>query len=67
MYTILEAGRCFLSIRWSVSTYSSAVVLGGEVPVAPPGCIIRQRAAHISVSMASRTTCAWTARFFNLL
>ena len=64
MYTILETGVCFLSVRWSGSACSSAAALRGEVPVVPPGCIIRQRAAHISVSMASRTTRAWKVRTF---
>ena len=59
MYTILEMGMGFLSVRWSVSAYSSATALRDEVPVVPPGSIIRNQVAHLFVSMASRTTCVW--------
>ena len=38
---------CFLSIRWSVSAYASAAALRDEVPVVPPGCIIRHRVAQM--------------------
>ena len=67
MYTILETGICFLSVRWSVSAYSSVTALRDETPVVSPGWIIRQRAAHISISMGSRTTCAWNVRTFSRL
>ena len=62
MYTTLGTGMCFLSVRWDVPAYSSADALRDGTPVAPPGCIIRQHAARIPVSMASRATCAWKVR-----
>ena len=62
MYSILETGVCFLSIRWKVSAYSSAATLRDEMPVVHPGCITRQHTDHISVSMANLATCAWEVR-----
>ena len=62
MYTILKTGVSFLSVRWSSSAYSPAAAFLNETQIVPPGCIIRLRAAHISVYMASLTACASKAR-----
>ena len=64
MYTTLETGMCLLSVRWSVSAYSPTASLRDEVTVALPGCIIRQRATHMYVSMVSRTARAWKVWIF---
>ena len=51
------AGRCFRLVCSSVAAYSSGAALRVDMPVVPSGCIIRLRATHVYVSMASRTTC----------
>ena len=64
MYILFVTGRCSRLVRSSVAAYSSAAVLRDEEPVVPPGCIIWQRAAHMSVPMASRVTCGWNVQTF---
>ena len=44
------------------AAYSPAAALREETLPVLPWCIIRHRAAHMSVSMASPITCAWNLR-----
>ena len=52
MYSILETGKCCISVCFSSSAYSLDATLRDAMPVARPGCSILQRADHISVPVA---------------